>query len=331
MRVIQSTSTVIFLGKRGENHAAQVQFPVAQKWAELYGDGTFQLIYQRNGDSTPYAVALSVSGENVCWTVTNTDVDKIGMGKCELQYYLTDDEGNNVLAKSMTFLTKVEDGLDNAGETPPEPWESWVTQVLAAGSEAQQAAEEARGYADEAEQWKDLAQDATDEAETYAANAYTEYIRSKNEADRSATQAGLAQSSAEEAERHVEAAEHAVDMANMAAGEAQESADEANESAITAENAAEQIKNMTVDAVQLAPDEEAYVEKSGGTGMNPVHLTFGLPQGEKGEKGDTGDCNFAYFEIDPETGELTATYTIDDSGLRFKLNAINYHLEVEIA
>lgn len=52
-------------------------------------------------------------------------------------------------------------------------------------------------------------------------------------------------------------------------------------------------------------------------------------KGDQGEKGETGDCNFATFEIDPETGVLSARYTIDNSEIQFAINA-NNHLEVMI-
>ena len=52
-------------------------------------------------------------------------------------------------------------------------------------------------------------------------------------------------------------------------------------------------------------------------------------KGDKGETGETGDCNFATFEIDPETGVLSATYTTENSEIQFAINE-NNHLEVFI-
>lgn len=136
MRIICATAATMVIGRRGENLATRVRFPTAS-WVETYGDGTFQLLVQRPNEDTPYPAALVSDGDNICWDVTSADTAIAGLGKCELQYYVGD-----VLAKSVIYQTRVMESLDAAGDVP-EPYESWVEQVLQAGADAQEAAEAA--------------------------------------------------------------------------------------------------------------------------------------------------------------------------------------------
>lgn len=119
----------------------RVIYPVA-KWVEVYGDGQFQLIHRRAGDSAPYPVAVTVDGGNVLWDVSSADTAVVGTGACELQYYVGD-----VLAKSKTWETRVLPALDDTGPVPPEPEQSWVEQVLEAAVDAEEAADKAAAAA----------------------------------------------------------------------------------------------------------------------------------------------------------------------------------------
>jgi len=157
--IVASDDSVLFLGKQGENLATQIQFPYAEKWAELYGNGVFQLIFQRPTETDPYACVVTIDGENVCWDITNTEVAIPGTGRVELCYFV-----GSTLAISLSWITKSIASLTDVGDTPPEPWESWVEDVLQAGSEAQSSAEEARGYAEDAEGYASEAESARDEA-----------------------------------------------------------------------------------------------------------------------------------------------------------------------
>jgi hypothetical protein len=80
---------------------------------------------------------------------------------------------------------------------------------------------------------------------------------------------------------------------------AAESAEEAKESADAAEKSALKISDMTVSAESLPEGENATVTKT--EDENALHLTFGIPKGEKGPKGDKGDRG----EVGPkgESGE----------------------------
>ncbi len=135
---------MVYLGKQGENLATQIRFPFVNRFKKLYGEGVFQLIHKRNGDAVPYAVPISILGDSVIWDVRNTDVAFAGLGQCELIYRV-----NDVVAKSITYTTRTINALDDAGDQPPEPWASWVEEVLEAGARAEQAADNAEEYADD--------------------------------------------------------------------------------------------------------------------------------------------------------------------------------------
>jgi len=166
MRIVKAGNSVLFLGAQGENLATQIQFPVAESWAELYGQGLFQLLYKRPGEDEPYACAVGIDGENVTWDITNTEVAIVGNGRCELYYFV-----DNVLAISAQWVTKCVESLADVGGDPPEPWESWVQEVLAAGAAAQGAAVSAGASAESAEHSAEIASEKAGEAETSAINA----------------------------------------------------------------------------------------------------------------------------------------------------------------
>lgn len=170
MRQVIAGSGVLFLGKQGENEATVVRFPIAEKWKELYGDGVFQLLFKRPSETQAYACVVDVDGEYVDWVITNTEVLIVGQGRAELCYFV-----NNTLAKSETWITVSVATLADVGETPPEPWESWVEEVLQAGSDAEQAATDAVQAKTDAESARDdavLAKNgavqAKDDAEDFA-------------------------------------------------------------------------------------------------------------------------------------------------------------------
>ena len=145
MKIIQAGNFDIVLGRRGENLASQVRFPIA-KWVEVYGAGRFQLIARRQGDSAPYPVTITSDENFVYWNVTSADTAYSGLGKVELQYYVDD-----VLAKSTVYLTRVLESLSEPG-TPPAPYQSWVDDVLAAANDAEDAADRAESSARQAEE-----------------------------------------------------------------------------------------------------------------------------------------------------------------------------------
>lgn len=151
---------VLFLGREGENKARRITFNL-RSWRNQYGPGTAVLLAQRPGEKQPYPVALDETEYGVSWTVTAADVAIPGRyGKCELQYRV-----NDTIVKSDTWQTLVLEALGKAGETPPEPEQGWVDEVLQAGVEAQEAAKDASERAKDAGQAAQAAETARDGAE----------------------------------------------------------------------------------------------------------------------------------------------------------------------
>lgn len=136
----------LYIGYQGENNARQAVFDVSH-WRAVYGPGTVQLLVQRTGETTPYPAALTVEGNTATWVITAADTAIPGsMGKAELRYIVGD-----TLAKSETWTTIVLDALGEPSETPPEPYQGWVDQVLEAGADAQTAAAQAKADAERVE------------------------------------------------------------------------------------------------------------------------------------------------------------------------------------
>lgn len=125
----------INLGRQGENKARRVTFDIAEKWREVYGaGGSFSMIVQREGDASPYPVALSEEDGLLVWLVESADTAKSGEGRAELRYTLGD-----VIAKSQTYRTRVRAAMDESTADPPEAYQSWVDEVLTAAAGVESA------------------------------------------------------------------------------------------------------------------------------------------------------------------------------------------------
>ena len=144
MRTVSSNNTTVLpLGKQGENLAEKIIFTDPISWLKGYGTGTVQLLNQRPGEDTPYPVVISEESDgSYSWVVTAADTALAGQGKCELRYLSGD-----TVVKSLIWSTIVNDALGEPSDTPPESQQGWVDQVLAAGTSAQDAAKRAEAAA----------------------------------------------------------------------------------------------------------------------------------------------------------------------------------------
>ena len=125
----------VVLGRLGENEARTVRFLVGNILYH-FPAATFTVLNQRPGDADAYPVGNVVTeGNYVLWTVADADVAKAGSGQCEVVA-----RQDGVIVKTVIFTTKTENALDGAG-TPPEPWETWVDNVIGAAERAEAAAE----------------------------------------------------------------------------------------------------------------------------------------------------------------------------------------------
>ena len=166
--IVAKEGKYIELGRKGENLATRVMFDIGS-WRSTYGDGTVQLVFQRNGDKYPYPCVISVDGSKVYWEITNTETEVSGRGSVELRYVADD-----VVVKSAIFGTRTLTSMGVTGDTPPEPIKNWLDKLLEIGASAeansganvvaaQLAAENALAASKAAEKAAQDARDAADE------------------------------------------------------------------------------------------------------------------------------------------------------------------------
>lgn len=139
----------IVLGYVGENQATCVVWPgMAAAWRSLYGGGRIEGAHQRYGDESPYPIVLTETDTgDLVWTLSESDLAREGAGAVELSFF-----EDLVLAKSKQWSTVVLPSITGGGTAdPPEPQQSWVDAVLAAGAQASASASAAAASAEKAE------------------------------------------------------------------------------------------------------------------------------------------------------------------------------------
>ena len=123
----------ILLGRRNENQALVVKFPIA-RWKETYGAGTFQVVNVRPDENIPYLCTISADSDFVNWTVLLADIAIAGEGKCQLTYTV-----GSVVAKSIAYKTVIDESLEISGTIPPA-YESRINDLITAAEVAEEAA-----------------------------------------------------------------------------------------------------------------------------------------------------------------------------------------------
>lgn len=134
MYEIASLCGQICLGKQGENLARIVYFDEPSAWVNTFGEGKCELLHQRNGDESPYPVALDLENDRVCWKITASDTAIVGDGKCELHYSV-----DGIIVKSKIWTTTVLPSLSGEVVDAPEPQKTWVDEVLSAAEKVESA------------------------------------------------------------------------------------------------------------------------------------------------------------------------------------------------
>lgn len=166
--------TKITLGRRGENEVVKVIFD-ATSLAEKYGSGNATLLAKRPTDTDAYPCATTQTGNSIEWVVSNADTQYKGWGECELFWYIDD-----ALAKSLVFQTYTDRDIGASSETPPQPQEGWVEQLIETMNGKLDTAE---GYVEDAEAWakgtrNGVAVESTDEAYHKNSKYYSEQASS---------------------------------------------------------------------------------------------------------------------------------------------------------
>ena len=256
---------LIYLGRQGENLARTVEIDVGAM-LEAYPGASIGLVFQRAGETELYIGATTLGGAVLSWPISAAVTANAGRGKIEVRAMLGD-----VLAKSVTAPTQVDVSLSGAGNTPPDPEEDWIDDVLQAASEAKRSAASAADSAQKAEQAVEDAKDAAAAVEAAKTEAVQTIGQAASGAVEQVQQAGAAQVQAIE-QAGVEKIQE-IDTANAHAPQ------------INADTG----KWQTWDAASGAyVDTETNAEGPQGP-QGPKGDTGATgPQGEKGETGKTG-------------------------------------------
>lgn len=99
-------------------------------WVEEFGEGTVYALAIRTKDEAPYPISLEEVDENkVGWVLSDSDTQYSGLLKAQY-IYMVDEQ----IAKTVIYCFIVEPSLDEVGAEPPEPYQSWVDQVLDAAA-----------------------------------------------------------------------------------------------------------------------------------------------------------------------------------------------------
>lgn len=146
---ILGNETTIDLGRRGENRALAIDFPI-DNFIANYGAGMASLAHLRPGDTEPYIcgteTVVSDGATYLRWVVTDTDTAKAGSGRCELRWNV-DDTGDgdpiddyDTRAKSIIYTTTVHPSLTDETQIP-DPYKDWYDTMMAALAPAIDAAD----------------------------------------------------------------------------------------------------------------------------------------------------------------------------------------------
>ena len=270
MVILDMTKGLNHIGRLGENEHRTFRFPDSCEVLAMYPEATVSVLVKRPGDSVAYPVApgfVEIRNGAVYWTVQSADLARIGRGNVELTFV----DGTTV-AKNIIYDVYVDKALDGAGD-PPEPWESWQTDIAQiAGeiahdrAEAGQAAEDAA----EAQRGAEVAQGAAESAARDAEGSAGDAASSARAAGQSVIDAGLAQDGAEEAQRKAETAQGKAEDAQSGAEEAQGKAEtakrEAEEAAGAAATSERNAAGSVTDAAAQVELAKKYVDGKGTDG-----------------------------------------------------------------
>ena len=165
--VSKELKDVMQIGRVGENIVTEIQFDFS-KWVEAYGaGGDFYLTARQPQSDVSYPIVVTVDENIATWTITNSDLLITGFGKVEAWYRIGD-----AVKASAIFDTWIGESLDGSGEIP-DPYESWMeeiielkNQTITAAEDANEAAAEAEGYKQAAEEARDQAEEALDQTES---------------------------------------------------------------------------------------------------------------------------------------------------------------------
>ena len=139
LKIIEAPNAgVLYLGRQGENLVRRIAFKLPPDWDTSDPAASVQLVARRAEESTAYPVMLSCEDGVYYWDVTSADTGRDGYGLCELRYLL-----GEVIAKSKTWPTFVAESISEDLTDPPDAAQNYLSQVMAEGAKAAEAADRA--------------------------------------------------------------------------------------------------------------------------------------------------------------------------------------------
>lgn len=284
--IIAKIGKTLAIGKQGENLVTRVLFPLVEQCRNEFGDGRFELLYERPNETDSYAVVTSTDDTNVIWDITSLELQKQGFGTCQLRYLI----GENKVAVSEKYAVCIYPSLFSSEEKAPDPWSPWINDVLNAGTNAKSAAEKAAHEADEA--WES-ALGAYECAENAAVsefnakksekNAEKSALVAKSAADNAEKSASAAKFSSDDARDFAYRASTAESNASMSCAAAFYSAEDASEKAAEANSAADDASKAAISAIK-ASDEAKKSAESANQALEQVKLSVVQETGQDAEK-----------------------------------------------
>lgn len=159
----------IVIGHRGENGATIIQFDFSA-WRSEFGDGSLGLAARLPRQVEPYVVALETDGTISSWTVSSYDTQINGQGAAQVVYIV-----DGVVKKSQLYRTYILDSIEGSVPTPPDPYETYIEQMMEIAADtymnAQSAADSATNAAGSAGDAAGSARDASGYADNAAGSA----------------------------------------------------------------------------------------------------------------------------------------------------------------
>lgn len=140
----------LFMGYGEEQLSRTLTFDISQMQAELPG-GVPMIAYMRPRDELGYlASGVTLEGSTLTWELSAHVMQYKGIGGAQI--VLVDESGEEThILKSHVMQMLIGSSIPLTGGEPPEPWETWLEQILAAAARAESAAADAEAQADRAE------------------------------------------------------------------------------------------------------------------------------------------------------------------------------------
>ena len=135
----RSPSRNIPLYQEGEDGATCIVFDLAP-YITQWGDGTAEVLHQRQGDAAPYPVQLTQEGDRARWLVQSEDI-RSGSGRLQLIW-----RTETAVARSPVLCTLAAASL-GAETDPPDTERPWLDTALQAAADAEESARRAEDAA----------------------------------------------------------------------------------------------------------------------------------------------------------------------------------------